>query len=70
MEPKNIMQYEPYTYVVVKAGMIGWPTCNIMFDKTVIRELTMPLEAVVEMVRVLNNAYQVGYMEGQANLHG
>lgn len=56
---------KPYTYKVVKTALIGWPTCHIIFDETVIRELTVPLEAVQEMVSLLNNAFQVGYMEGQ-----
>ena len=56
---------EPYTYKVVESGM-WWPKCQIIFDETVIREVTVPLEAVQEMVSLLNNAFQVGYMEGQA----
>jgi len=61
---------EPYSYEVVESALFGWPKCHIIFDETVIRELTLPLNAVREMVNVLNQAYQVGYMEGQANLHG
>ena len=59
---------EPYSYEVVESGFLGWPKCHIIFDETVIRELSMPLEAVKEIVSVLNNAYQVGYMEGKAGL--
>ena len=59
---------EPYTYEVVETALFGWPKCHIIFDDTVIRELTGPLDLVKELVAVLNNAYQVGYMEGKAGL--
>lgn len=61
---------EPYTYEVVETAFLGFPKCNIIFDETVIREITLPLDAVKEIVSVLNSAYQVGYMEGKAELHG
>lgn len=59
---------EPYSYDVVESSLLGWPKCHIIFDGTVVRELTMPIAAVKEMVNVLNCAYAVGYMEGQAGL--
>lgn len=59
---------KPYTYEVIETALIGWPKCHIIFDETVIRELTAPLKVIQEMVSLLNNAFQVGYMEGQAGL--
>lgn len=59
---------EPYSYEVIESSFLGFPKCHIIFDETVIRELTLPIEAVKEMVNVLNSAYQVGYMEGKAGL--
>ncbi len=59
---------EPYTFEVKSAPVLGWPTFDVLFDDSVIREITIPLNAIKELVTLLNQVYQVGYIEGKVGL--
>ena len=59
---------EPYELKVTSTPMLGWPTINILCDETVIRTVTTPLNIAEELVELLNQAFQNGYIEGKGGL--
>lgn len=62
------MMREPYELKVTSTPIFGWPTIHILCDGTVIRKATIPLESAEELVELLNQVFQNGYMEGKGGL--
>ena len=59
---------KPYELKVTSTPLLGWPTVNILFDDTIIRTVTIPLDAAEDLVELLNQVFQNGYMEGKGGL--
>lgn len=62
------MTRDPYELKVTSTPLLGWPTVNILCDGTIIRTATMSLDVAEELVTLLNQVFQNGYLEGQVNL--
>jgi len=60
------MPREPYSYEIVSEPLLGWPTINLICDDLTIRTVTMPINVTEDLVALLNQVYQRGYLEGQA----